>query len=248
MTSDQGGRYGEPTGRPEDGSDGPPQQQGWNEPPQQQGWNAPPPPQGWNAPAPPQGWNAPPPQQGGWNAPPPGWQPQEQQWSGYGAYVPPPPPGSAEPPLTVRAGIGAFVVNFVLGLIVSIVSFADIDALVQEAARTTDDPAITEDVLRTAILIGAVIGLVLVVLHALFIWWAWRGRNWARITLWVLGGLNVLAGLSMLGGNTNGTDFLSALSVFQLLALLAGIVLLALKPSNEWYRYMGWARTYGQQR
>ncbi len=241
MTSDQGGRYGEPTGRPEDGSDGPAQQPGWNAPPpQEQGWNAPPPQQ--------QGWGGPPPQQQGWDAPPPGWQPQEQQWSGYGAYVPPPPPGSAEPPLTVRAGIGAFVVNFVLGLIVSIVSFADIDALVDEAARTTDDPAITEEVLRTAILIGAVIGLVLVILHALFIWWAWRGRNWARITLWVLGGLNVLAGLSMLGGDTNGTDFLSALSVFQLLALVAGIVLLALKPSNEWYRYMGWARTYGQQR
>ena len=34
----------------------------------------------------------------------------------------------------------------------------------------------------------------LVVLHALFIWFAWRGRNWARIVLWVLGGLAVLAG------------------------------------------------------
>ena len=148
----------------------------------------------------------------------------------------------------MRAGIGAFVVNFVLGIVGSLVAFSDIDDLVREASRTTNDPDITDEVLRTAILVFAVIGLVLVVLHALFIWWAWRGRNWARITLWVLGGLNVLAGLSMLGGNTNGTDFLSALSVFQVLALLAGIVLLALTPSNEWYRYMGWARTYGQQR
>jgi uncharacterized membrane protein HdeD (DUF308 family) len=32
------------------------------------------------------------------------------------------------------------------------------------------------------------------------------------------------------------------------LALLAGIVLLALKPSNDWYRYMGWARATGQSR
>lgn len=227
MTSDQGGRYGEPTGRPEGGSDAP------------QGWNAPP-PQGWNAPPPPQGWNAP---------PPPGWQPQGQQWGGSGApYAPPPPPGSAERPLTVRAGIGAFVVNFVLGLVVSLVSFADIDQLVQEAARSTNDPDITEEVLRTAILVGAVIGLVLVVLHALFIWWAWRGRNWARVTLWVLGGLNVLAGLATLGSDTAGTDFLSTLSVFQLLALAAGIVLLALQPSNQWYRYMSWERTYGPRR
>ncbi|MGY1752845.1 hypothetical protein [Blastococcus sp. SYSU D01042] len=226
MTSDQGGRYGDPAGRPEDGADAP-----------QQGWDAPPP----------QGWNAPPPQ--GWGPPPQGWEAPGQQWAGYGAqYVPPPPPGSAEQPLTVRAGIGAFVVNFVLGLVVSLVSFADIDELVREAVASTRDPEITEEVLRTAILVGAVIGLVLVVLHALFIWWAWRGRHWARVTLWVLGGLNVLAGLTTLGADTAGTDFLTALSAFQLLALVAGIVLLALQPSNQWYRYMGWARTYGQQR
>lgn len=226
MTSDQGGRYGEPTGRPEDGGNAPPP--GGNAPP--------PPPQDRNAPPPSQGWDAP---------PPPGWQ---QQGPGYGApYAPPPPPGSAEQPLTVRAGIGAFVVNFVLGLVASVLTFADIDGLVREASRTTDDPDVTEDVLRTAILIGAVVWLVLIVLHALFIWWAWRGRNWARVTLWVLGGLLVLAGLSTLGGATGGTDFLSALNVFQLLALVAGIVLLALPPSNEWYRYMGWARTYGRR-
>lgn len=250
MTSDQGGRYGEPTGRPEDGSDGPDQQQGWNAPPPpEQGWGAPPPQQGWGA-QPQQGWQSPPQEQGGWQQPPPqGWQQPGQQWSGYGApYAPPPPPGSAEQPLTVRAGIGAFVVNFVLGLVSSLVAFTDIDDLVREASRTTDDPAVTDEVLRTAILVGAVIGLVLVVLHALFIWWAWRGRNWARIVLWVLGGLALLAGFGTLGGDTGGTDFLSALSVFQLLALLAGIVLLALKPSNDWYRYMGWARATGQSR
>lgn len=241
MTSDQGGTQGEPTGRPEGGSE-PAAPQGWNapQPPPQQGWGAPPPQQGWDAPPPPQGWQQQPPQ---------GWQDPGQQWSGYGApYQPPPPPGSAERPLTVRAGIGAFVVNFVLGIVGSLVAFADIDDLVREASRATDDPDITDEILRTAILVGAVIGLVLVVLHALFIWWAWRGRNWARIVLWVLGGLAVLTGFGSLGGDTASTGFLSALSVFQLLALLAGIVLLALKPSNDWYRYMGWARATGQAR
>ena len=256
MTSDQSGTHGEPTGRPEGGSE-PGAPQGWNAPPPppQQGWGAPPPQQGWGAPPPQQGWGAPPPQEGegqpqqGWQQPPPqGWQQPGQEWSGYAPYVPPPPPGSAEQPLTVRAGIGAFVVNFVLGIVGSLVAFSDIDDLVREASRTTNDPDITDEVLRTAILVGAVIGLVLVVLHALFIWWAWRGRNWARIVLWVLGGLAVFAGFGTLGGDTGSTGFLSALSVFQLLALLAGIVLLALKPSNDWYRYMGWARTYGQQR
>lgn len=257
MTSDQGGTQGEPTGRPEGGSD-PAAPQGWNAPPPppQQGWGAPPPQQGWGAPPPQEGWGVPPqqgwegsPQQQGWQQPGQGWQQPGEQWSGYGApYAPPPPPGSAEQPLTVRAGIGAFVVNFVLGIIGSLVAFADIDDLVRQAELDNTDPTISEEVLRTAILVGAVIGLVLVVLHALFIWWAWRGRNWARIVLWVLGGLALFAGLGTLGGDTGGSGFLSALSVFQLLALLVGIVLLALKPSNDWYRYMGWARTYGQQR
>jgi len=250
MTSDQGGTHGEPTGRPEGGSE-PAAPQGWNAPPSppQQGWGAPPPQQGWGAPPPQEGWGAPP--QQGWDAPPPpqGWQQPGQQWSGYGApYVPPPPPGSAEQPLTVRAGIGAFVVNLVLGLVGALVAFTDIDDLVRQAALETNDPGVTDEVLRTAILVFAVIGLVLVVLHALFIWWAWRGRNWARIVLWVLGGLAVLSGFGSLGGDTGSTGFLSALSVFQLLALLAGIVLLALKPSNDWYRYMGWARATGQSR
>ncbi|WP_137159722.1 hypothetical protein [Blastococcus sp. CCUG 61487] len=229
MTAGQGGHDGEPDGG---GRSGPP-----------------PPPQDWNAPpAPPQGWGPPP---GGYGGPPPqGWGASPNPYAapvpaGYGQ----PPAGSPEQPLTVRAGIGAFVVNFVLGLVVSLVSFADLDELVREAARSTSDPDITEEVLRTAIFVGAVIGLVLVVLHALFIWWAWKGRNWARIVLWVLGGLNVVAGLSTLGGDTaGGTDFLAALSGFQLLALVAGIVLLALKPSNDWYRYMSWARTTGQLR
>lgn len=240
MTSDQGGRQGEPEG----GQGGPganPPPQGWDAPPPPpQGW-APPPTQGWNAPPPPpQGWNAPPPPQG-WNAPPPGWEAQ-QQWGAQNPYGAPPPSGPVERPMTVRAGIGAFVVNFVLGLVASLVAFTDLDDLVREAARATDDPAITEDVLRTAILVGAVLGLVLVVLHALFIWWAWMGRNWARVVLFVLGGLSVVAGLASLSGTTGETGFLASMNVFQTLALVVGIVLLALQPSNEWYRQVGWLR------
>ena len=42
--------------------------------------------------------------------------------------------------------------------------------------------------------------------------------------------------------------FLTALSVFGLLLTAAGIVLLAMKPANEWYRYRGWLRATGQAR
>ena len=54
-----------------------------------------------------------------------------------------------EPPLTVRAGIGAFVANFVLGLVGSLVTFSDFDDLIDEASRDRDRPDITDEVLRT---------------------------------------------------------------------------------------------------
>ena len=36
------------------------------------------------------------------------------------------------------------------------------------------------------------------------------------------------------------------LAWFELLLDAVAIVLLALKPSNEWYRYRGWLRATGQ--
>src|SRR3954454_16089630 len=246
MTSGQSGPYGEPGQPGEPGQGGPPA--GWNAPPPQQGWNAPPPQQGWNAPPPQQGWNAPPPQQG-WNAPSPQ-QPYGQQYPGYGPAPSAPTgygaPPAMERPTTVRAGIGALVASLVLGLISSIVSFSDIDSLIDDTLRTNTDPAITEDVIRTGILIGAVIGLIIVGLQVLFLWFAWKGRNWARMVIWILGGISVLFGLISLGaGTSETTGFLTSLAWFQLLLTAAGLILLALKPSNEWYRFRGWQRANG---
>lgn len=241
MTAGQG-HEGEPEGGGRSGTEGHGGSRGPDGPPQ--GWSAPPPPpQDWSAPPPPHGWYGSPPPHG-WNAPPSQPNPYAAPPQGYG----PPPAGSPDQPLTVRAGIGAFVVNFVLGLVYSMVSFADLDELVRQEVAATDDPAITEDVIRTIIVIIASISLVFALLYALFIWWAWRGRNWARIVLWVLGGFSVLAGLASFGGSTGQSGFLTSLGVFQTLALIVGIVLLALKASNDWYRYMRWARASGQPR
>jgi hypothetical protein len=152
-----------------------------------------------------------------------------------------------ERPTTVRAGIGAFLATLILGLVGSIVTFADIDDLVtQELARSGTEVELTDDVIRSAILIGAVITLIFAALQLLFMWFAWKGHNWARIVLWVLGGLSVLSGLAGLSTGTALGGFLTSLSVFQLLLTIAGIVLLALKPSSEWYRYRSWQRATGQ--
>jgi hypothetical protein len=155
--------------------------------------------------------------------------PQGQEWGG-GPSVP------TERPSTVKAGIGAFLASAVLGLLSSIVTFADFNSLVDTAAR---DAGVSPDSVRTGVMVGAVIGLIFLAVYLLVLWYAWQGRNWARIVLWVLGGLSVLSGLFGLG---NGNGLLSLLGVLQLLLVIAGIVLLALKPSNAWYRAEGQRR------
>ncbi|WP_324274678.1 hypothetical protein [Blastococcus brunescens] len=147
----------------------------------------------------------------------------------------------------MRVGIGALVASLVLGLIASIATFSDVDTLINDALQTNTDPAVTEDVIRTGIMIGAVIALIIVALQVLFLWFAWQGRNWARIVIWVLGGISVVFGLvGLAAGTGQSTGFLTSLGWFQLILTAVGIVALALAPSNEWYRYRGWQRANGQ--
>lgn len=187
-----------------------------------------------------QNWNAPPP------PPPqyPGYGPAPSAPAGYGA------PAPLERPFAVRAGLGAFIANLILGLIGAAIAFASIDTLVAQAlAAENVDVSISDDVLRSAVIAGYAVALVFAALQALFIWFAWNGRNWARIVLWVLGGLGVVSGLASLGMATApSTGFLTALSWFGFALTVAGIVLLAQKPANEWYRYRGWLRATGQGR
>jgi hypothetical protein len=190
-----------------------------------------------------QSWNAPP-------APPaqyPGYAPAPSAPTGYGA------PKALERPVTVRAGLGAFIATLVLGLVSAVVTFAMFDDLVQAAlaAQGSDVElgAIGEDVVRTTLIAAVVFGLLLTALQLMFIWFAWNGRNWARIVLWVLGGLGVAGGLvGFVSPQPGMPGYLVGLSVFSFLLTVAGIVLLALKPSNEWYRYRGWLRATGQGR
>ncbi|TFV60173.1 hypothetical protein E4P41_10720 [Geodermatophilus sp. DF01-2] len=222
------------------GQSGQDPQQGWRPPQDQPGWQAPPSQQGWQNPPPQQGWHDP---QQGWQAPPPyGY---ANAPSAPGGHFPPEPP---ERPTTVRVGIGAFLATLILGVIASLVQFSDIDGLVAEAVAVAGDPAVTEDIIRTGLVVGAVIGLLLVALEALFIWFAWKGRNWARIVLCVLGGINVVFGLGALGGAAGGvasSGFLDSLSVFSLVLTLVGVVALLLRPSTEWYRAMTARRQAG---
>ena len=87
-------------------------------------------------------------------------------------------------------------------------------------------------------------------IFALFVWFAWRGRNWARIVLWVLAGLGIVFGIIGAGVSSSfGVETLPALTFLTWVEIVCdavAIVLLALAPSNEWYRYRGWLRATGQ--
>jgi hypothetical protein len=121
----------------------------------------------------------------------------------------------------------------VLSLISTVIGFATFDTLVDQATQDSGfsgDLSGLEDTIATAAL---VLGLVVAGLYLVMAWFAWQGANWARIVLWVFGGIALLSGLLGLFGSSG---VLALIGVLQLLALIAGVVLLALRPSNDWYR------------
>jgi hypothetical protein len=205
----------------------------------------------------------------GQGGPPAGWGPErgtpppygspggQQQWPGY---APPPPmpqptyggPVPTERPLTVRVGLGSFIGSLVLSAIGAVVTFLNLDVILADAlARVKPQSGVSAEAARSSaeifIRAGGVLGFVVMGVYALFVWFAWRGRNWARIVLWCLGGLGLISALISLAGPGSPVPFLTGLSVFQGLLLLTAVVALALKPSNEWFRYQGWLRTTGQR-
>ena len=152
----------------------------------------------------------------------------------------------------MRAGLGAFVVSIVLSVAGSVLTYANWDEYVARSVAAAPqfqdpdfqqsgvDPTSFIEGLSTLFFVGS---LVFAALYALFVWFAWRGFNWARIVLFVLGGLGIAGGLINLAGiGSSPFPSLTALSLFSFVAVLAGVVLLARKPSSEWYAHEKWRR------
>lgn len=177
------------------------------------------------------------------NAPPAGY--------GMGPGMPPPPPGwgAAPPPVarptTVTYAMIALIANMAVGVLSAILIFANRDAYLDQALRDAGlDPSTANaasDIVDAGYRVGAIIGLVFVAIWAMFVWFAWKGHNWARVVIWVFGGLSLIGVFTAFG---SPVGFVVALNVLNLLLVLTAVVLLALKPSNDWYRYQGNARRY----
>jgi hypothetical protein len=156
-----------------------------------------------------------------------------------------------ERPVTVRAGLGAFIGSMVLGAVAQVVTLLNYQkvldwTLSNAGIQQGADPEITREAAQLGARFGIVLGFVFVLVYGLFVWFAWRGRNWARIVLWVLAGLGIISGVSGLAVGSP-LPFLRAIGGFQTLLLLAAVIALALKPSNEWYRFRRWQRMTGQR-
>jgi hypothetical protein len=262
MTAGQGpGPYGTTPGQ----GDAPeqPDPQGWGAPQGQPPYGQPPAGQpsagqpGYGQPQPPYG--QPPYGQPPYGQPP--GQPPYGQHPPYPGYGPAPsaPTGFGAPrpldrPLTVRAGIGAFVASILLSLaaaVVTLLNWDELEAATRAQAEvdlgelSPEEAQFTAGILDSVGPIALIVGLIFTALFALFVWFAWKGHNWARIVLWVLAGLGLLfAPLTLAAGGP--LPILTALAGFEAVADLVAVVLLALKPSNEWYRYRGWLRATGQ--
>jgi hypothetical protein len=193
---------------------------------------------------PPQGWSPPP------SPPPygqqyPGYEPAPTT-TGYGA------PAPVERPLTVRAGIGAFVGGIVLSVVVEVIRLLEWDTVFGPALEGSMGPLSPEEAdmmnaIRDSLgVIGFVVGLAFTALYALFVWFAWRGHNWARIVVWALAGLGLAFNFLTVASGGGPLPIINALTVFEMLFDAAGIVLLALKPSSDWYRFRRWQRATGQ--
>jgi hypothetical protein len=189
---------------------------------------------------PPEGWNAPPPPGPQY----PGYAPAPSAPTGHGA----PPP--MERPMTVRAGLGAFIGSMVLSAVAQVVTLLNYQTIIdwtfaRAGIQQGADPQTARAAAQLGARFGIVVGFISIVIYGLFLWFAWRGRNWARIVLWVFAGLGIVSGFASLAVGSP-LPFLTAVAGFQALLLLAAVILLALKPSNEWYRFRKWQRLTGQ--
>ena len=117
-------------------------------------------------------------------------------------------------------------------------------------------PASVEDepdaALRRFQSIATVISLVVIAVMVLLTWFAWKGRNWARITHLVLLIIGMLSyGVAVVAANWLAPEeklfdeewYLNVLFALETVLNMAGVLLLFIPSANAWYRAMRAART-----
>lgn len=187
-------------------------------------------------------------------------------------YLVPPAPGAGPRPGTVTASsmlLHLTAALLVLSAAVSVFTYSALSTSEIEDIYRQGGADATVAETSAAVVLGAAYGgaVITVLVAALFVVLGLsvnKGRQWARITTWVIGGIGLcccgfgLAGQALTSSLTTGsqggvdqdaitkalTDQMPAwttsvsivISVVQLLSLLTVIILLALPPSNNFFR------------
>jgi hypothetical protein len=187
-------------------------------------------------------------------------------------YLVPAAPGSSPRPATVSvSALLLYVISAVLliSAAISVYTFASMpEGLIEDIYRDAGMDANLAETSATAAMIGSYIGAALYVVLAVFFvvlgLFVNKGKQWARITTWVLAGIGLCCigiGLAFQGvgssfgsSGTGGIDQAevtermaevmpawstavnTVLSVVLLLSMLAVIIMLALPPSNAYFR------------
>jgi hypothetical protein len=140
----------------------------------------------------------------------------------------------AAPPEVNRV-VQLMFLRVALGVLNTLLAFLSADSI-KDSIRN-NDPSLTQNQIDSAfaVAIGVTIffGLIFAALYVLLAIQVRKGKNWARIVTWVLAGLGVIGGLFGLLGD--GTGLEKGLGVIILLVDAAIIVLLAMKPANEYF-------------
>jgi hypothetical protein len=156
----------------------------------------------------------------------------------------------------VRAAVAAWIAALLLGLISVVYQFANLTEVVDDTLEATGGAAAVDPgFFRTVVVVQLVFTLVVQALVGMFVGFAWAGRNWARIVLWVLGGLQIVSGAVGVASRSYLPGFLQGLTLCSYVLVVAGVVLLAQPAAHAWYRnrreraaYERWSRNAGLRR
>jgi hypothetical protein len=177
--------------------------------------------------------------------PPYGQQPyQDPSAPQYPQYPSAPPygygyPGSGQPgpdvpmPDTVHWASIAMIARTVLGVIATLVTFAQLNTIVDDAVRRRGLD-VDRNAVRAGATIGAIFGLVVAVLFILLALQVRKGKNWARIVAIIFAALGTIGGLVSIANRYGAA--LTVLNLVNLALAIATLVLLLVKPSNDYFR------------
>ncbi len=148
-------------------------------------------------------------------------------------------PGSEQPaadvpmPDTVHWASIAMIARTVLGVIATLVTFAQLNTIVDDAVRRRG-LSVDRNAVRAGATVGAIFGLVVAVLFILLALQVRQGKNWARIVAIVFAALGTVGGLISIANRYGAV--LTLLNLVNLALAIATLVLLLVKPSSDYFK------------